>query len=357
MRSYTFLMKISEYCPLNCRYCYTENSVSNFMDIKLVGHTVRFVNNSEEIDAARFVWHGAEPLAVGGGKLNDFICYVKDHCEKQVQFSIQSNAVLIDNSIIDILKENKVSVGVSIDGTQGVHNFHRPYKDGRESYSRVLSNLIEMKDAGIDVSCICVLSKISIGYLADIYSFFKRHELPVRFSPIRPYGGAQGCKLTPAKEEAAEIMCALFDMWAQDQSDHGCVLVDALEVIGNILGNKPSLCTFAKNCQDGILCVTVNGKLVPCTDFHGAHYSYGNIADLNSLSDVLSSSVYKQFSRRCFSRGKCHDCEFWEFCFKGCPYRAIECGDFTDRDPEECYVNRIFFSHVTDRVLSSINKE
>jgi uncharacterized protein len=58
-----------------------------------------------------------------------------------LEFGMQTNAVLLDEKILNVLLENHIRVGVSLDGDRGANDRHRRYANGRGSYEQVVAGL------------------------------------------------------------------------------------------------------------------------------------------------------------------------------------------------------------------------
>lgn len=354
MRKFTFLLRVSDYCPLNCEYCYAVNDKAKSMSMETIGSLVSFINKSNDITDVKIIWHGAEPLSVGYKKLEEMLSFINANCTKNVSHGIQTNAVLINSKFIRLFKEYEFSVGISVDGYGDVHDIHRPYKDGRGSFSTVVRNIESLLSEKIPTSCICVISKRSIPYLKEIYDFFSERALPVRFSPVRPYGKSQGITTVLSKEESAKTLCKLYDWWSF--SSNKIEPIDFIEMINNLVGNQPKLCVFSENCQQGILSISSEGRVFPCTDFFEDSDSYGFISELHSLSSVRDTPLYDSFEKRNLLVDECNSCVFKNACNKGCPYRSQEYGDFMKKNPYECYVNYELYSHIFNHIVTTIEE-
>lgn len=63
-----------------------------------------------------------------------------------VHFSIETNAVLLSEEIINILYDQKIGLGISIDGYKAIHNLQRVFVDGRGSHEIVEKNFLLAKN-------------------------------------------------------------------------------------------------------------------------------------------------------------------------------------------------------------------
>lgn len=155
-----FLFKIHTRCNLNCDYCYVyEMADQSWRDkpIRMSTHVVdaaaRRIGEhaaAHGLDEVRIILHGGEPLLAG----REFITYLRDTATAalpagtRVSFGMQSNGALIDDEIIDLCKELRLSVGVSLDGDREANDRHRLYKNGRSSYDSVLAGIAKLRESG-----------------------------------------------------------------------------------------------------------------------------------------------------------------------------------------------------------------
>lgn len=91
----------------------------------------------------KFGFSGGEPLL-----RFDLIKEIIDYIHRKTQmartpifFSITSNGTLLTKTILDFFQKENIDLCISIDGPAHVHNLNRCYRDGRESFEDILSNL------------------------------------------------------------------------------------------------------------------------------------------------------------------------------------------------------------------------
>lgn len=152
-----FIVKIHSRCDLSCDYCY----VFEMADQSWRGQPRRMSVDIAEQTASRIgehvrghgitdialILHGGEPLLAG----QDLIWRLATATRKeagpdvQVHVRVQTNAVGLDESYLQLFRELGVSVGVSLDGTAEAHDRHRRFASGRGSYSSVSAALSLLK--------------------------------------------------------------------------------------------------------------------------------------------------------------------------------------------------------------------
>jgi uncharacterized protein len=120
--------------------------------------------NYKSIDFLMFF--GGEPLLMA----REFapICdYIVEKCQAlQVpapKFGLITNAILVNERIVGILKKYDVTVTVSIDGPPEVHDHFRKTKSGQGSFSHSVKGYWKLKDAGIQTFIQSSLNDENIG--------------------------------------------------------------------------------------------------------------------------------------------------------------------------------------------------
>ncbi|WUH97176.1 FxsB family radical SAM/SPASM domain protein [Spirillospora sp. NBC_00431] len=90
------------------------------------------------------VLHGGEPLLAGPRHLAALIAALRVPLRGardggvEVDLRMHTNGVLLDRRFCDLLREEGVKVGVSLDGDRAANDRHRLYRDGRSSYDKVV---------------------------------------------------------------------------------------------------------------------------------------------------------------------------------------------------------------------------
>jgi uncharacterized protein len=150
----TLILHVAESCNLRCRYCYhaeKENGQGpqRQMSRDVAVRAVDFLfERSGGLEDLVLVFFGGEPLL----NFETMRCVAEVAQEKataagkRVHFALTTNGTLLTPEIVDFLEEKDVSVTVSLDGFQEIHDRYRRFPDGRPSYGVILprvSHLIE----------------------------------------------------------------------------------------------------------------------------------------------------------------------------------------------------------------------
>ncbi len=181
------LLKIASRCNLNCDYCYMYQHADQswrrqpvFMDIDTIS---RFAQRLDEyvkltnLKQFSVLFHGGEPLLYGAKRIveaADMIRgYVTDDCS--LDFSLQTNGVLLTEDDIVYFRENRIGVSISIDGPQLANDLHRLDHRGNSTFAQTLQALHMLNRLG---------NGIFQGVIAVIDTHISAKELFEFFFPL-----------------------------------------------------------------------------------------------------------------------------------------------------------------------------
>jgi len=245
-----------------------------------------------------FVFHGGEPMLFDPRVLDEWITEAAPLVGRQVAYTIQTNATLVSDEWIEVIKKHRLRTSVSIDGPPEVHDAFRVDHKGRGSYEATVAGLRKLLGAGLDTGVLCVINPQQAGL--EVYRHLR--SLGVRrmnflvpdvshdFKP-RLYGS-----LGPTP--VADYLIPIFDEWlAEDDPDVSIrIFVEAIRVLQ---GASPLTDTLGKATQDYLIIDTdgsilANDALKVC--FDGAPESELNVLrhgfdDLASGHPLLAQLV------------------------------------------------------------------
>ncbi|MGZ8430173.1 MAG: radical SAM protein, partial [Candidatus Deferrimicrobiaceae bacterium] len=211
LRLRTLVLMLTTSCNLACRYCYEDREegcvppddgqgwgggAPREMSPESLRGSVKFLlDHCGENRKVSVTFFGGEPLlrfplirtAVGEARR------MAREKGKEISFSITTNGTLLTREIAGFLKENGVSVCLSIDGPREIHDRNRPYASGRGSYddvARGLSILMENRN-GFPVAARVTLG----GGAVDVRKTF-RHLRGLGFDEVgfAPASAAEGSR-------------------------------------------------------------------------------------------------------------------------------------------------------------------
>jgi len=135
-------------CNLACRYCFAGQGkfggTAGLMTPEVGRRALELlVDSSGERRHLEVDFFGGEPL-LNFEVLSMLVAYGRDLASKrgkEIKFTCTTNAILLDRKKGDFLNNNNISVILSLDGRQAVHDAMRPFPGGKGSYAAVLENI------------------------------------------------------------------------------------------------------------------------------------------------------------------------------------------------------------------------
>jgi uncharacterized protein len=162
----TLIVKFASPCNLNCTYCYEYNTGDNSWkkkpkffskeNAKILNERIKEYLNDTALQKINIVAHGGEPLLLGAQSLDEILYILKEGIEDKINFGMQTNAVLVNEQIVEVLKTHNVKCGVSIDGNI-THNRFRVFHNGKSSYEDTLRGYKLLNGNNLVAGILCVV--------------------------------------------------------------------------------------------------------------------------------------------------------------------------------------------------------
>lgn len=211
-------------CNLACRYCFYLDKAEVFSSQKvhrMSEATLELMVQqmmAQKLSQVSFNWQGGEPTLMGLSFFQKAVELQQKYGKgQQVSNSLQTNGLLINEEWCAFLRSFNFLVGLSLDGPEHVHDYYRQSLSGQGSHSRVLESYRMMRERGVEVNALSVLTDYSVNHINEIYQSHK--ELGLNFMQFIPCletkdGEIQDYSLSP--EAYGEALCKLFDLWIND---------------------------------------------------------------------------------------------------------------------------------------------
>ena len=314
-------------------------------------------------DNVLFVWHGGEPLLRPIEFYRNAVRLQRIYgAGRHIENCLQTNATLLTEEWCRFLRENNFLVGVSIDGTQQMHDAYRTCRDGRGTWQRAVRGIDLLNRHGIEWNALAVVNSANVGQPLEFYRFFKSINCHfLQFTPIVERIVASrndGLTLAPGMTEGGDIaefsvtpkqwgdfLCSIFDEWVHnDVGEYFVQIFDS--TLANWAGVAPGLCTLAKECGHAGI-VEHNGDVYSCDHFVYPEHKLGNLQQA-TITQMMYSEKQREFSRMKSQMlpQQCRECDVLFACHGECP---------KNRFIHDCYGNpglnylcegyRAFFRH------------
>ncbi|WTW98379.1 FxsB family radical SAM/SPASM domain protein [Streptomycetaceae bacterium NBC_01309] len=224
-----FVVKLHSRCNLACDYCYLYEMADSswrgrpgVMDSKIVEATAQRVAEhvaTHGLDRVHVVLHGGEPLLAGTRTIAHAAEALRERMPSgtELAMSVQTNGVLLDEAMLDVLAAHRIRVGVSLDGDAPANDRHRRFTDGRGSHDAVARALVRLRGEryrGLYAGLLCTIDVRNDP--VAVYEGLLEHAPPtVDF--LLPHGNwtepPPGWTDEPGAAPYADWLAAVFDRW------------------------------------------------------------------------------------------------------------------------------------------------
>ena len=330
MRNQTIILRMTDNCNLNCTYCYDKmnknKDKNNFeKDIEEVIKYILFLNNDEK-QVQKIILHGGEPLTI---PINQYEIFLEKLTKKlpKCKFSIQTNATLLTVEHIKLFEKYNINVGISLDGCNEEQNSCRIYKDGHNSFDKVMQSIELLQKSKIHFGIIVTISKKHINQEKELYNFIKENNLRCSIRPAFPVKNSKNDMIL-SSNEYYNFFKNLFDIWYDDESGAISInqIADLYDELFKVLESKyrVNCCSDCETCFGKFISLDRKGNVYSCNRTYGLkEFYYGNI---NEITKEELNSKIESFNKNRVSylrNSKCTSCKIYEYCYGGCPASAF----------------------------------
>jgi uncharacterized protein len=284
---------------------------------------------------------------------------------KVIENAFQTNGTRLNEEWCSFLKENKMLVGISIDGPEHIHDQFRKTASGGTSFKRVMKGIELLQKNRVEFNTLSCVNNYSVRFPVETYRFLKGiGSVFMQFLPIveRTAGNVKESHLSLVANsykgdaeitdwsvrgaDFGKFLTAIFDEWVR--TDVGRYYVQIFDAtLANWVGEMPGICVFAGTCGDAMV-MEHNGDLFSCDHYVYPEYFLGNISEKPMLEMVKSQRQFDfGIDKRNTLPRYCLRCDVRFACHGECPKHRIA------RTPEGdeglnwlCEGYKMFFHHV-----------
>ena len=237
--------------------------------------------------------------------------YAKSTCV--VTNKVQTNCTIAKGDLLEFLVGEGFEFGTSLDGTTN--------EESRGNTTLILQGINNIKNLNKKCNCILVVSSLNVNLLIESYNFFKDNQISFKFnSYIDTTHDETSRRLAVSINDYLNAQKALFDYWIFDTECN--IRVTTFFVYIEYIFFKRKLLGKYNSCLGKWLGVRFNGDIVQCNRYN--HSYYGNINDVDKLTDAFSSEGFRNVLEKTIKRRElCQSaCELYDFCQGGCIVEA-----------------------------------
>jgi len=379
-------------CNLDCEYCFFLSKEMLYpgdrfrMADEMLEEYIRQLLESHRTPQVSIAWQGGEPTMMGLDFFRRSVELVEKHRRpgQQVDYSIQTNGVLLNEAWALFFKENQFLVGLSVDGPRELHDAYRVDKRGHGSFDRVMAGFEHLRASDVDVNVLCTVHAANQSHPLEVYRFF-RDVMDIHFiqfipiverttetmlplanlgwsterkskRPLYVQSGNQVTDRTVDSETFGRFLVAVFEEWLRN-GDVGEIFVQHFDVaLANWYGEPPGLCIFSETCGLA-LALEHNGDLYSCDHYVEPDYLLGNILE-TPMAEMVASERQTAFgqAKRDALPQFCIDCDVRFACHGECPRNRFN--HTPDGEPGLNYLcegYKLFFKHI-DPVMRQMSE-
>lgn len=340
-------LHVAHDCNLRCQYCFAATGDFSMgkrclltFDVGkaaidwLVAHSGKRINL--EMD-----FFGGEPL-MNFPVVKDLVAYgrsLEERYHKKFKFTITTNALALDDEMIDFFNREMDNVVLSMDGRKEVHDRMRPTVNGKGSYELIMPKMKKFIKARGDKQYYVrgTFTAHNLDFAKDVIHLadegFEQLSIePVVTDPAVDYA---------LREEHLPCILAEYEKLANiyyDRRKNG-KWFNFFHFMVDLQGG-PCLRKRLTGCGAGneYVAVTPTGDIYPCHQFVGREgYLMGSV-----LTNAFDSDIQKTFhDNHVLSKEKCASCWAKFFCSGGCAANAHAAhGDIAKPNDMECEMEK-----------------
>ncbi len=312
------LIVVNLHCNFRCRYCYEgESKGSHFMDRQTADQVISFIKERFKPCMTRLTldFYGGEPLLspkiieqIAGG-LKPYI----ENMGAEFAITLVTNGSLLTSFMVHrLLPYGLKRAKVTLDGPPENHNFFRPYRNGRASFERIISNIKECCDL-IDIGISGNFTRDNFHLFPELFEHLTANGLTpdkvyrLSFSPVLQTTAAHAGGFCGGCASSNEAWLGEAVSFLQEK------IMESGYRTSNI---SPSLCMVD---VDNSFVVHFDGGLYQCVAMIGhKEYQCGDVR--RGMQDYS-----RQYSLNHWQNHRqCRNCAYLPLCFGGCRYMAFQ---------------------------------
>jgi uncharacterized protein len=328
------VLNITNQCNLACTYCYEYSAdriaqtagKPKYMQAEIAEASVEMLlQESGGRPNIHVTFFGGETL-LNFPVMRTTVEYARRRATelgKAIEFSLTTNATLLNEEIIEFLSDNRVGVTVSIDGDRELNDRQRVFHNGKGSYDVIVPNIKKLlkrhrtNSIGARVTLTAGVSDVRriFQHLTEEVGFDAAGFSPATANPNRLYSiGPQ--KMDNVLDQFAELAWEWRD-YALQGKQHG--FTNASDTIKELHTGISK--AYACGAGVGLLGVGTEGSISLCHRFVDSPVGkMGNV-----MQDGVDHGARREFlnTHHIGARYDCHTCWARPVCAGGCYHEAF----------------------------------
>jgi len=343
------VLMVAQNCNISCRYCYGGESgsynqkglMSKQMAEKCFHYYLSNLGGNKKLNILFF---GGEPL-LNTDTIKHVIGlweeYKHNYRDRTLTFSLVTNGILLTPELVRYFKEKEVRITVSLDGPEDIHNANRVYKNGKGTFTEVMSSIEILRSCHMPFSVKVTTNRYT--QYDQLTDFLCRQDFDAVYISQVDYP----MLCTEKDYQMDTAMYGIYAKWQQELMQKGCH--DMKEGKNNTFQAKQfnmannslrhNMKGFPFKCVAGwhIASFGIDGRLYLCKSFVGQEaFCVGNADDGVDKEKLVR--LYKDFLN---ASRDCDACWALSVCERGCYYeKSKQDGGFAPIPQVICNIYR-----------------
>lgn len=244
----------SSKCNINCKYCFY-NDITCERKIKDNGFLIMenmkiILDNIEDYcngGNCTIGFQGGEPLLIGLDFYKETISYIKQKkFRTSLNFSLQTNGILITKEWANFFKINKFLIGVSLDGNKAIHNLNRINFKNEGTFNSVLSGIKELKKFKVPFNILSVITPSLTQNVEKTFDFFIKNDFNfLQFIPDLDIKNNNRL----SSEQLEKFLIESFDLWYSRAISNKYLSIRYFDnILSLLLGTNYESCDMSGSC-------------------------------------------------------------------------------------------------------------
>jgi radical SAM protein with 4Fe4S-binding SPASM domain len=336
-------------CNLKCSHCYAATSGKE--KVLSTGQALAVIDDLAEFNVPVLLFSGGEPFS--RPDIRKLAEYAK---VKGLRVTFSTNGTLIDEDTADWIRDLGVSyVGISIDGTQSVHD---EFRCSPGAYEKSLKAIRLLRERNVKVGLRVTMTRFNVQAISSIFSLMREERVPriCLYHLVYTGRGREIAATDLSREEARAALDTILE--ETKKCFDGGFPVEVLTVDNHCDGIALYLKMAEEkhpNAEKALELLTLNGgnssgQGIACISWDGTVYPdqfwrdkpVGNVLE-KPFSEIWGSPEPGSLldlmrNRKPLLKGRCAKCKWIDLC--GGNFRArgeAVTGDLWGEDPT-CYL-------------------
>ena len=309
-------------CNFRCRYCFADegayHSKRESMDLETAKKAVDFlIANSGNRKVLEMDFFGGEPL-MNLEVLKQTVYYAKEQGEKHGKkflFTTTTNALLLNDDVIEFFNAEMENVVLSLDGRKEIHDAIRKSINGKGTFDLIIDKIKKFISLRGDKSYYVrgTFTAKNLDFAQDVLFIADQGVDSISMEPV--VTDIEDLQIReehlPAIKQEYENLCEAYLQRHRDGKGFNFFHFNIDLEGGPCLSKRVSAC----GAGNEYFSVIPNGDLYPCHQFAGdKEFRMGSVYE-----GITKPELREKFKNSClFTRKKCENCFAKFICSGGC---------------------------------------